>query len=105
MAEGPAVFLPILTQTLKKARGLKPRSLLVSQDPIVAPPAKSTRWNARRAYRIVFVAFTNCVSSAALLPVFRLRSKREKLLDDTSSRIRCPFKKTLLVDHRSILYS
>ena len=55
--------------------------------------------------RIVFVAFTKCESWAPLLPVFKLRSKRGKLLDDTSSRIRWPFKNTLLVDQRSILYS
>ena len=42
---------------------------------------------------------------AAFLPVFRLRSKRGKLLLETSSRILWPLRKTLLVDQRSILYS
>src|SRR5580658_4073517 len=55
--------------------------------------------------RMVFVAFTIVVSVLASLPVFRLRSKRGKLLLLTSRRIMWPFKNTLLVDHISILYS
>ena len=54
---------------------------------------------------MVLAAFTKAALVLADLPVFRLRSKRGKLLLLTSRRMRCPFKKTLLVDHISILYS
>ena len=42
-------------------------------------------------------------STAALFPVFRLRSKRGKLLLETSTRILWPFTHTLLVDQRSMV--
>src|SRR5580693_9971781 len=51
--------------------------------------------------RIVLVAETNSRLVACTAPVFRLRSKRGKLLLETSSRRRWPFLKTLLVAHRS----
>src|SRR5215469_5945993 len=51
--------------------------------------------------RIVFVAETNSRLVACSAPVFKLRSNRGKLLLETSSRMMCPFLKTLLVAHRS----
>ena len=54
---------------------------------------------------IVCVAFTNSVSVAKFLPVFKFRSNRGKLLDEISIRMLWPFLKTMLVAQRSILYS
>jgi len=53
----------------------------------------------------VFVALVKVTSVDAGLPVLRLRSKRGKLLEETSRRMMWPLRKTLLVDQRSILYS
>src|SRR6185503_5249496 len=53
------------------------------------------------------VALTNVLGASLdftyrSAPLFRLRSKRGKLLLDTSSRNTCPFLNTLLVAHMSI---
>ena len=37
--------------------------------------------------------------------MLRFRSKRGKLLELISTRMRCPGRKTLLVAHRSMVYS
>src|ERR1035441_9201614 len=52
------------------------------------------------SWRMVLVALTNWLSVAADLPVLRLRSKRGKLLEETSTRMMWPLRNTLLVDHR-----
>ena len=50
-------------------------------------------------------AETNEPSSPIVPPVFILRSKRGKLLEEISTRMLCPFLKTLAVAQRSIVYS
>ena len=59
------------------------------------------------SWKMVFVAVTHLAEFDAGSPVFRLRSKRGKLLLETSRRMMWPFRKTLLVAHRSteILYT
>jgi hypothetical protein len=53
--------------------------------------------------RMVCNAGLSSASSAIRFPVLVFRSKRGKLLLDTSTLIRCPALKTLLVAHRSIV--
>src|SRR5450631_4525204 len=53
--------------------------------------------------RMVLVALAHLAEVAAGSPVFRLRSKRGKLLLEISRRRRCPARKTLLVAQRSIV--
>ena len=55
-----------------------------------------------REWNIVWSAETVLVSVGAISPVFVLRSYLGKLLLDISSLILCPFRKTLLVGHKSI---
>ena len=54
------------------------------------------------SWKMVFVAVTQVAESAARSQVLRLRSKRGKLLLESSSRRRWPVRKTLLVAQRSI---
>src|SRR5215831_9585955 len=53
--------------------------------------------------RMVCKAGLSSASSATRLPVLVLRSKRGTWLLETSTLIRCPALKTLLVAHRSIV--
>src|SRR5206468_8003002 len=59
--------------------------------------AMSSWWN------IVCCAGTPFFPSPNGSPVLRFRSKRGKLLELISSRIRCPGRKTLLVAHKSMV--
>src|SRR5215469_18264398 len=54
------------------------------------------------SWKMVFVAVTHVAECAPSSPVLRLRSKRGKLLLETSSRSRWPVRKTLLVAQRSM---
>ena len=56
-------------------------------------------------WRTVCSATTISASMPGRCPVFRFRSKRGKLLLDTSTRSLCPALKTLAVSHRSMAYS
>ena len=53
--------------------------------------------------RMVWRVGLNSVSAAMTPPVLVLRSKRGKLLLETSSRTLCPALNTLLVAHRSMV--
>src|SRR2546427_11739730 len=91
---------------------------------LCSAPASSCFWRAKQAsplppYRgtmgsaiwegygalckIVCNAGLSSAGSAIRFPVLGFRSKRGKLLLDTSILIRCPALKTLLVAHRSIV--
>src|ERR1700730_10874064 len=70
-----------------------------------APPPASTGSKSAEgcaaSCRIVFLAEIKSRLVACSAPVFRLRSKRGKLLLEASRRSTWPFLKTLLVAHRS----
>src|SRR5713226_2990364 len=72
-----------------------------SQWPYQGTIESSSAEGCALSWKIMFVAFTMRVARACSSPVFRLRSKRGKLLLETSSRSLCPARKTLLVAHRS----
>src|SRR5258707_8519010 len=55
------------------------------------------------SWKITFVAEINCCPDSGCSAVFRLRSNRGKLLLEISRRRAWPLRKTLLVDHRSMV--
>src|SRR5438445_13144831 len=89
-----------------KGGGLGPYAWLryASPRPPYLGTMGSVMWEGYCALcRMVCNAGLSSVPSAIRFPVLGFRSKRGKLLLETSTLIRCPALKTLLVVHRSIV--
>src|SRR5690349_11834577 len=95
---------------LRTGLGKGERATRNAHLPPIAPPmgrqeagmtGKTRRDGYADEWKIVCKALTISGERPGSSPVFGLRSKRGKLLEETSRRMRCPARKVLLVAQRS----